>query len=636
MSRVPVGGPAYSPGAAVDLTVTLSYGLADAVTALALEETLPAGWTFDSITSGSGANINPAAGSSGTLQFLWVVVPAFPITFTYRVNAPAGATGDHTVSGVIIYRTTGDELRTDPVLTVLEEAQDPNLLPVAVEPQGQAYAGQPIVVRWIVTNASNSPAPATWQECAYLSMDDQPGDDLLLGCVTRERDAGPGETYEVRAEFPLPAVDVGEYWVIVVTDDGDAVAESNEDDNVIVSAPITIETVNYAATVTTSVTKAAAGTTVPLTGEAHFLASGAPAPNVPVAVDVEVRGIHRVFTVQTNGSGQFSLTFTPLAAEAGAYTVGAKHPGIVVTPIQDTFTLAGLALDRPVAAFDLAPGIPVEAVFELRNLGDTPLTGLSASVAGSPANVTVHAEVDPDLPPLGSGTVMVTLDALNDSVTTGQATLTVSTSEGATVAQEIQFRVLPAAVDLQAAHVPLRAGAAAGAQTLYSFQLTNAGGATAAGLTVSPPASLPWVHVVAPSRPVDLFPGESVEVTVQCLAPAGQPTGVVSGQLTFLFNEGQSRVMTLQIRVSATDAGDLYVWVKDDFGAVADAAVVLRDPFTGGETATQTTSATGSAFFEGIAGGPYNFEVRTPDHGDYYGATEVRRGAARHEEVRLH
>jgi hypothetical protein len=112
MSRSVAG---YNPGQAVTVDVTIDSFCGEPVTALAVEETWPAGWSFVSATGVGAANpnISPPAGTQGTLQFIWFnPIPSFPCTFSYTVTAPVSATGTVTMTGQSVARLSGPELRT--------------------------------------------------------------------------------------------------------------------------------------------------------------------------------------------------------------------------------------------------------------------------------------------------------------------------------------------------------------------------------------------------------------------------------------------------------------------------------------------------------------------------------------------
>lgn len=114
--RAPAGG--YIPGAPLDIEVGLEYQPeAFPITALAVVEELPEGWTYDGIAGGPKPTIAPAVGASGPLQFVWVEIPQFPAAFAYRVRVPGGETGVRTLSGQSLYRTDGPEAQTPGVAT---------------------------------------------------------------------------------------------------------------------------------------------------------------------------------------------------------------------------------------------------------------------------------------------------------------------------------------------------------------------------------------------------------------------------------------------------------------------------------------------------------------------------------------
>ncbi len=111
----------YVSGETLDIEVTLTLVSDETPTVLGLEETLPSGWSFDSIVGGNTPDVFPAPGRTGLLdEFAWIPAPSFPVTFTYRVRADAASEGDRILSGQGIIRTleTGEH-RTAPMATLL-------------------------------------------------------------------------------------------------------------------------------------------------------------------------------------------------------------------------------------------------------------------------------------------------------------------------------------------------------------------------------------------------------------------------------------------------------------------------------------------------------------------------------------
>ncbi len=93
----------YVEGTTLDITVTLALEGGGALIGLGLEETLPVGWTFNSIVEASpDLSLYPTT-PVGFLEFLWDP-PSSPVSLTYRVNVPSGETGQKEISGRAVYR----------------------------------------------------------------------------------------------------------------------------------------------------------------------------------------------------------------------------------------------------------------------------------------------------------------------------------------------------------------------------------------------------------------------------------------------------------------------------------------------------------------------------------------------------
>ncbi len=110
----------YVPGTPLDVTVTLSLSTSQTLTAIGLEETVPSGWGYVGGVSGELPAVAPLPGTSGLLEFAWFPLPSLPLTFTYRIAIPAGATGLRVITGQGLCRLReSGERRTTTVLTVI-------------------------------------------------------------------------------------------------------------------------------------------------------------------------------------------------------------------------------------------------------------------------------------------------------------------------------------------------------------------------------------------------------------------------------------------------------------------------------------------------------------------------------------
>ncbi len=116
--NIAAGG--YIPGQPLDVELVMNYGSSDPVTAVAVMETLPAGWTFEKVTGGAAPAVAPKPGAEGVLSFVWINVPSWPASFTYAARVPDGESGVKQLSGEARYRTSGPEERGAPIVTELK------------------------------------------------------------------------------------------------------------------------------------------------------------------------------------------------------------------------------------------------------------------------------------------------------------------------------------------------------------------------------------------------------------------------------------------------------------------------------------------------------------------------------------
>ena len=112
----------YTPGEPLEVALKLDYSLDEDVTALAVQEVLPPGWTFGRITGGDAPAVPPNEGTAGTVSFIWIQLPEWPIEFNYTVNVPQGQSGEVLLEGYPVYRTGGGELRGNTTETELSPA----------------------------------------------------------------------------------------------------------------------------------------------------------------------------------------------------------------------------------------------------------------------------------------------------------------------------------------------------------------------------------------------------------------------------------------------------------------------------------------------------------------------------------
>ncbi len=123
VSQAVTGNPVA--GGTVSLAVTIQAAPPEGVEILAisLRETLPAGATFQGITSSSppAPSIKPEVGEDGVLEFAWIDVPDFPYLLNINVGLDETFTTPSDIVGQVEYRTTGVAEFSNTVTTTLVE-----------------------------------------------------------------------------------------------------------------------------------------------------------------------------------------------------------------------------------------------------------------------------------------------------------------------------------------------------------------------------------------------------------------------------------------------------------------------------------------------------------------------------------
>ncbi len=501
--------------------------------------------------------------------------------------------------------------------------------------------GQPIIIAYSVANGGDAPASGTWVDRVYLSDDDQLGDDTQLRAYIFDGVLGEGETYSHAETFVFSSTP-GLYQVFVVTDDDGQLDERPNDDNNVAFAVVDAGGIEYGATVQANIDTGPEGTPVILSGQAFWLDTLEPAPNVEVEVRVRLQATRRVFSPTTDANGDFALVFDPVPGEAGRYTVFADHPLVPEDPAtpQDVFTLYGMRTDPDVQFHRMVPGQVVNDQVTLRNLGDTPLTGVAAVVGGAPPNLGVQINAPTTLAPLASVPLTYTLTAAGD--TTGQYLVQVdlSSTEGATERLVLPVEIAPLTPRFVASPPSLSAGMIRGEQTIVEFDVTNTGGITSGELTVTLP-DLPWMSLATPQPIPPVAVNESTTVTLRLSPPADMTLGPYTGNL--VISDGVAALgVSYTFTAISTATGSLQVYATDEFTYWAantpplqGASVTIRDAVTNAVVANGTTDVDGFAVFDALTEAFYDIEVTADQHGSFNGTFLVPAGSTRQVETFL-
>ncbi|MDL2321916.1 Ig-like domain-containing protein, partial [Desulfosarcina sp. OttesenSCG-928-B08] len=506
----------------------------------------------------------------------------------------------------------------------------PDLSVTAVTGPAAVLFGQSMEVSWTVANTGTAPASGIWTDRVYLSSDGTLNGAILLGTVTHSEPLAIGASYTERATFMAPTL-TGSYTLLVMTNVHGNPGEVSSANNSALAADPTLILATCTVTVRTDTELAPNGTAISLYGHAALTTTGEPAANQTVSIRILTNGTRRVITATTDANGDFTAIFTPLVNEAGHYEVAAAHPDVTEDVVQDSFELIGMSTSAA-SAVRVSPGTPITGQVTIRNLSSIDLTGLSATVAQTPDDVSVVATIADSLPEEGTTTLTYEISALDNTRTSGTVVLHLATDQGATLDVGISTTVVPLTAVLSASEGTLTGGVVRGQQAFYTFTLTNTGGIATGDLSVDLP-DWPWFSLATSPDIASLNPGESTTVTL-ALTPSedlalGRYTGAIAVQ-----GQPASLSVGFDFTVVSAATGDVQVTVVDDYTFYAEgspnvegATVTLRDPYDNSIVIAQTvTDASGVIAFAAIPEGVYLLEVSADQHGTSKITIPVRPG----------
>ncbi len=534
----------------------------------------------------------------------------------FEWTVPEGATGDRTI---LASATDPAGLAATNSLVLRVEQPKPNLTIARIAPTTNTVGtGQPLAVTFREANTGRATASGPWRQRLLLSTDAIPDDnDVVLDDYLFRASLPAGQFIERGVQVRMPEVP-GNYHLLAVSDATNTVLESAEDDNVLAVFPITV-LADYSATVATDVTTAAAGTVVPLRGEARRR-DGSLAGGVGVNVVLTVRGLTRTLFTVTDPAGRFALNFTPLPNEAGDYQVAAGHPAETDLPVQDTFRLFGMRVTPDTISLTVPTESRATNRVELVNLGETDLTGIRAEVSSLPSGVGIEVRVPSTLPANSRATVELVGTSSSSLPIHGPASIRFASAQGPVALLELPVRTVSDAPLLVAEPAVLNVGALRGGQTIIPLLIRNSGVATSGPVQLALP-EIAWISVVEPQPRPALAPGEATRVHLRFAPPSNTPPVDVSGSLIARESGGRSVTVPFNVTMLSTDLAPLVVITEDEYtyyapGAplLANASVEVRRASSGELVAEGTTDASGLFKTAPLSEGFYEVTARADRH----------------------
>ncbi len=492
-------------------------------------------------------------------------------------------------------------------------------------------------VTYRVENTGLSATSGSWVDRIYLSTDTLlDANDALLSENPITANIPAGQFYQRSVTFFTPRT-AGQYYLIANTDATNTVNEGGTigDSNNTRVTPISL-TPAYRATVSTTVEQGVAGQSVSLQGRAIRNGDDTPVPFEFVTIAVKNRGIVRELSAFTDINGNFSTTFNPLPGEGGQYEVNAYFPGFAAedTQPEDSFKLLGAKFENQPSALKVLANSPYTGQVNLQNLTDIPLTGLTYTVEGAPADWVVQVNAPQTLAGAGTNTVSYTITAPNNTVIVQDAfNIRFNSAEGVTGTLPLNVNVERVVPRLVANLTTIESGMLRERQTAVEFEVTNEGGSASGEVQVNVP-NAPWLSLASPVKIPSLAPGESTKVTLLLTPDADLPLTLYKGNvfLDVAGNDGDLSV-PFEFRATSEATGRLNVSVVNELTfftqeapKLAGATVILRDYFTGEEIRSITTDATGMISFDQVPEGAYTLEVRAKNHETFKQTVQIDAG----------
>ncbi|PWU11941.1 MAG: hypothetical protein C5B50_22285 [Verrucomicrobia bacterium] len=558
--------------------------------------TIPAGQTSATFTV---SGVNPG-------------VPTGPRRATITASAPSFATG---VADINVTDVNLPDLRvTGITLPIGAFASAITNFSYSVENDGV----------WAATNA--------WTDYIYYSASPSGASPHYLGQVQMTNSIAVGQTYTNTLTFFLPP-NPGQYYVIVNVNPNQSLAELSYQNNNLVSSSYINVQADYHATVSADISSAPSGTPVPMHGYAFSAQNPAQRmPFVPITIRILVQGTRRVFTVMTDANGNFSYVFQPLSNEAGNYQLCADHPAVATDTVQSGFALYGMTFADGGLTRALYPGAAISGQVLVQNLGDLPLSGITAVAEGSSGNLGVQVAMSNSIPASGAVPLTYTLTAGNvSSPVLVRARIHVFSSQGAVAYYPITVTVAPPTASLIANPNSLAASMLRGQQTFVNFDIVNVGGAASGPIQMVLPQT-PWLAAASGTNLASLAPGETNRVTLSLTPAADLALEPYSGGIGFAADNA-SLTVPFQFRAISDAIGGVQVTVQDDYtfyasGAplVTNATVTLTDPYANSVVATGFTGPAGIVLLTNISEGSYQLAVTADRHNSFQMPVMVQAG----------
>ncbi len=240
------------PGESVDLSWTvenIGEGLA------VPEWTDRVYWSSDEVLDATDRSV----ASKRYVSSLPLLAEGESYTFNRTVNLPSETLG----AGWLLFSVDCPLLQPNEIFRLAESDETNNIVAVPLEvaypPRAdlvvtevivaeQVISGQPLQVTWTVTNTGEAEAPGYWTDQVVLSEDDDIGslgNTISEGFAYSGASLAPGESVTRIQTLDIPIEEQGSYYLLVKTDSGNSIVETDNDNNVLSAGLVEVLLCSY-------------------------------------------------------------------------------------------------------------------------------------------------------------------------------------------------------------------------------------------------------------------------------------------------------------------------------------------------------------------------------------------------------
>ncbi len=183
VSVTPSSTALSAAGGSITFTVVLTYPGSASSVAFQVD-TVPAGWTFGTVSGTNVPQISPPTGETGRFEFAYLTIPVSPASFTFTARYPAGLVGNQVFSGItgIVRVPGGASLPSAPVITFSPPA-GAAVAPAIVTPPAGATINVGASHTLAVTATGSAPLSYQWRK-GGVAVAGATGTTLVLANVT--------------------------------------------------------------------------------------------------------------------------------------------------------------------------------------------------------------------------------------------------------------------------------------------------------------------------------------------------------------------------------------------------------------------------------------------------------------------